>query len=106
MHRGDKCGWTPFSWCFSCALYDGHCRVLKILLRAGADVRTEIVPRFDHNTDAWALVDAIREDGGWANYVARHPPATFASVVEKVTKLEIDAINLEIATFLVPPGGF
>ena len=91
---------------FSLALDNGHRGILKILLRAGADVDTGEVPRDDDNASAWALVDAIRADGGWANYVARHPPTTFASVVEKATNIEIDAINLEIARFLVPPGGF
>ena len=107
VHREDQCGWTPFSWCFSCALYDGHCRVLKILLRAGADVRTETVPRFDHNTSAWALVDAIRAAGGWPQYVTLNPPTTFASVVNKAIHGALpEPLPLEIAAFLVPAGGF
>ena len=96
-------------------------RILKILLRAGANVNTVRVERrtnaawarvpridrYDMNRTAWALVDQIRADGGWANYVARHPPTTFASIVFKATHGELpDPIPLIIATFLVPPGGF
>ena len=102
VNHANRYGNTPFTH----ALHSGHRRVLKILLRAGADVHTRNVTRRERNAAAWALVDEIREVGGWPNYVARHPPATFARVVEKATKLEIDAINLEIATFLEPPGGF
>ena len=91
---------------FSLALISANLRVLKILLRAGADVDTGEFQRDEDNASAWDLVDAIRADGGWANYVARHPPTTFAGVVKKATNIEIDAINLEIAGFLVPPGGF
>ena len=92
---------------FSLALSFRYRRALKILLRAGADVHTgRSECCYNSKISTWALVDAIRADGGWANYVARHPPTTFAGVVEKATNIEIDAINLEIAGFLVPPGGF
>ena len=103
VNRKDLEGKTPFSR----ALWHGRPRVLKILLRAGADVDTRDMLRLNRNADAWALVDQIRADGGWANYVARHLPTTFASIVFKATHGELPApLPLEIAAFLVPPGGF
>ena len=46
-------------------------------------------------------------DAYLANYVARHLPTTFASIVFKVTHGKLPTpIPLEIATFLVPAGGF
>ena len=83
-------------------------RVLKILLRAGANVHTGSVQRRTETSGAWALVDAIREAGGWANYVARYQPTAFASVVKKAIThgLLPHGVNLEIASFMVPPGGY
>ena len=96
-------GDTPFSR----ALWGWNPCILKILLRAGANMHTGSAKRNQWNPSVWALVDAIREVGGWANYVARHPPATFANVVTKATRGKLPSpIPLEIATFLVPPGGF
>ena len=90
---------------FSLALVFCHRRVLKTLLRAGADVHTGDVRR--RNNDAWELVDAIRKVGGWPQYVTRRR-ATVASVVKKAVTHDAlpDAINLEIATFVEPPGGY
>ena len=103
VNRADRYGNTPFT----CALAGGHPRVLKILLRAGADVHTADVARHEDNTSAWALVDEIREVGGWANYVARYPPTTLASVVDKAMSGALpDPIPLIVATFLEPPGGY
>ena len=101
--------WTPFT----CALDDGHRRILKILLRAGADVRIQGAVwdiggnPVRCNKDSWKLVDAIRKVGGWPQYVQRRR-ATFASVVKKaITHNALpDAINLEIAAFIEPPGGY
>ena len=110
VNHANDCGMTPFSF----ALDYGHRCILKILLRAGADVHTHDVPRtnaddnYNHdNTDAWKLVDAIQKVGGWPQYVHRRH-ATFASVVKKaITHNALpDAINLEIATFIEPPGGY
>ena len=102
VNRGTR-NITPFSR----ALLDRHRRVLKILLRAGADVHTGTVPRRNNNPDAWALVDAIQKVGGWPNYVHRRREI-FASVVKKAITHDAlpDAINLEIATFIEPPGGY
>ena len=103
MNRATPCGFTPFSR----ALLDGRRRVLKILLRAGADVHTGYVPHYAWNTESWALVDAIRKAGGWPHYVHRRREI-FASVVKKAITHDAlpDAINLEIATFVEPPGGY
>ena len=91
---------------FSYALRYGNRRVLKILLRAGAHVRTDGTGR-DQRNITWTLVDQVRADGGWANYAARRPPTTFASVVFKATHGKLpEPLPLEIATFLVPAGGF
>ena len=107
-------GDTPFA----SALGRGHPRVLKILLRAGANVQTEnaerdedntyvwLVERDEDNIDAWLLVDAIQKVGGWPQYVHRRR-ATFASVVKKATWNKLpEAINLEIVAFVEPPGGY
>ena len=91
---------------FTLALRRGHRRVLKILLRAGADVYTGTILRHDNNAESWKLVDAIRKVGDWPEYVRRRR-ATVASVVKKVTHGALpDAINLEIAAFIEPPGGY
>ena len=103
VNRADHFGRTPFSR----ALCSGERRVLKILLRAGADVHTENIYRHDVNTSAWALVDAIRAAGGWPQYVTLNPPTTFASVVNKAIHGALpEPLPLEIAAFLVPAGGF
>ena len=110
VNHVNDCGMTPFSF----ALFWGHRCILKILLRAGADVNTHDVPRtnaddnYNHdNTDAWELVDAIQKVGGWPQYVHRRR-ATAASIVKKAVTRDAlpDAINLEIATFMEPPGGY
>ena len=98
------------------SLFRGHRRVLKIPLRAGAGLHTGDADRHDDtwipgglppNTDAWALVDAIRKVGGWPHDVRRRR-ATVARVVKKATTRTAlpDAINLEIASFVEPPGGY
>ena len=108
VNRADHFGRTPFSR----ALCSGERRVLKILLRAGADVHTEYavvlvhVDRNDRNAESWKLFDAIRKVGDWPEYVRRRR-ATVASVVKKVTHGALpDAIHLEIAAFIEPPGGY
>ena len=101
VNRANRNGRTYFS----CFLEFGYRRSLKILLRAGADVHTGDAKR--RNNDAWNLVDAIRKVGGWPQYVTRRR-ATVASVVKKAVTHDAlpDAINLEIATFVEPPGGY
>ena len=85
----------------------GHRRVLKILLRAGADINTEGIARTPFNAFTWALVDAVSAAGGWPQYAALNPPTTFASVVNKAIHGALpEPLPLEIATFLVPAGGF
>ena len=103
MNRADHFGRTPFSR----ALCSGERRVLKILLRAGADVHTEGVSRDDDKEESWKIVDAIRKVGDWPEYVRRRR-ATVASVIKKtITRKALpDAINLEIAAFIEPPGGY
>ena len=102
----DRDGRMPFSY----ALRYGNRRVLKILLRAGADVDTRgALPTHPavSNTDAWALVDAIRKVGDWSSYVRRRR-AICASVIEKAITRDAlpHDINLEIAAFVEPPGGY
>ena len=102
VNRAHWNGHTPFTL----ALLRGDRRILKILLRAGADVRTGGVGRYNKNTETWFIVDAIRKAKGWPNYVHRRA-ATVASVVKKVTRgLLPDVINLEVAAFVEPPGGY
>lgn len=93
-------GHTPFSL----ALEYRRRRILKILLRAGADLHTDLERC---NNDAWKLVDAIRKVGNWPEYVRRRRE-TVASVVKKAITHNFlpDAINLEIAGFVEPPGGY
>ena len=98
-------GVTAFSLAFQ---YANSCRILKMLLRAGADVHIIDYGDNDNNDkiDSWKLVDAIRKVGGWPQYVHRRR-ATFASVVKKATWNKLpEAINLEIAAFIEPPGGY
>ena len=103
MRTGD----TPFSSALYALYRGGRCRrVLKILLRAGANVHIGNARRCDGNADSWLLVDAIQKVGGWPQYVHRRR-ATFASVVKMVTWNKLpDAVNLEIAAFIEPPGGY
>ena len=118
VNHADRDGKTPFYL----ALHNGGHRVLKILLRAGADVDYRwlelrntsfdcpIARRVDQlfkNSDAWKLVDAIRKVGDWPNYVRRRRE-TVASVVKRAITRNFlpEAINLEIAAFVEPPGGY
>ena len=107
VNRANHRGHTPFACALSHALHPGNRRVLKILLRAGADLDSREALRTDFNTDAWALVDAIRMVGDWPNYVRRRR-AIFASVIEKAITRDAlpHDINLEIAAFVEPPGGY
>ena len=107
VNRADELGATPFYY----ALLAGRPRVLKILLRAGGDMqiaeRGVRIPREKENTSTWALVDAVRAAGGWPQYVSLNPPTTFARIVFKATHGDLpEPLPLEIATFLVPAGGF
>ena len=105
VNDATPCDFTPFTHALCCA----HRRVLKILLRAGADVHTGPLASNSRNNDtnAWALVDAIQKVGGWPNYVHRRREI-FASVVKKAITHDAlpEAINLEIANFIEPPGGY
>ena len=101
MTRASRSGSTPFYF----ALRYGHRRVLKILLlRAGAAVPPETFQR--RHTHASVLVDAIRKVDGWPQYVHRRR-ATAASIVKKAVTRDAlpDAVNLEVAAFVEPPGG-
>ena len=102
--NGAAASWSTNS---TVALACGHSRVLKILLRAGADLRTDFVSRHDaDNAEAWKLVDAIRKVGGWPQYVTRRR-ATLTSVVKKATWNKLPHVmNLEIGAFVEPPGGY
>ena len=91
---------------FTLALRRGHRRVLKILLRAGADVHTGGVTRREKNADAWAVVDEIRAAGGWQNYVTLRRAALVRAISDAVRGKFPDVINLEIATYVEPPGGY
>ena len=107
VHRADRDGWTPFT----AAVLNGHLRVLKILLRAGADVHTGGVTRRNkhknnNNTSAWAVVDEIRAAGGWQNYVTLRRAALVRAISDAVRGKFPDVINLEIATYVEPPGGY
>ena len=103
---------------FALALYRGHRRVLKVLLRAGADVDVHSgnTKRNDDNADAWALVDAINKvasgnaDDAWPRYV-RHHTTILKNVVSRIRNHEIarkipNALILEIVAYLAPPGGY
>ena len=102
VNHVNRHGLTPFTL----ALYTGHRLVLKILLRAGADVVIAIrglpILRNEDNSECWTLVDAIRKVGGWQNYVDSR-----ASLVRKATKNKLPhAVNLMITAFVEPTGGF
>ena len=90
-------GSTPFSF----ALINDSCPILKILLRAGANVYTEDCLRV-YNTKSWALVDAIRKLGGWPNYVRRRRATLGIWVIRRLPTV----IEIEIAACIEPPGGF
>ena len=93
---------------FSIALSYGHRNTLKILLRAGADVYyTGAAQRHSETTDAeiadaWKLVDAIRKVGGWPEYVRRRRATLGIWVIRKLPTV----IEIEIAAFVEPPGGY
>lgn len=89
---------TPFTQ----ALKNGHTRVLKVLLRAGAEIRRgNAISGFDGNKTAWALVDAIRRLGGWPNYVRRRRGALGLWVMRRLPEVT----HIEIAAFIELPGG-
>ena len=95
-------GRTPFSH----ALHRGHRCILKVLLRAGAAVDSRRISRCIRNVDAWATVDAIRRANGWATYADRHR-ANAARIVFKATRGVLPhVINVEIAAFATPLGGY
>ena len=94
-------GYPPFSR----ALHYGHRRVLKILLRAGADVNTENIRRREKNAAAWALVDEIRAAGGWQNYVTRRRAALVRAISDAFRGKFPDVIYAEIAPYMEAPGG-
>ena len=104
VNRASLRGGTPFSR----ALFRGNRCILKVLLRAGAAVHTGSRNLYyAQSIKTLYLVDTILAAGGWPQYVHRRR-ATSASVVKKaITRNALpDAINLEIATFLEPPGGY
>ena len=96
VNRTNRFGDTPFS----SALSGGHRRVLKILLRAGADVQIGDAARRNRNISAWALVDEIRAAGGWQNYATRRRAALVRAFSGKVSKY----VSAHIVAF-EPLGG-
>ena len=52
--------------------------------------------------DAWKLVDAIRKVGGWPEYVHRRRATLGIWVIRKLPTV----IEVEIAAFVEPPGGY
>ena len=102
VSRADGYGFTAFSN----ALRVGCRSVLKVLLRAGAAVDSRRISRCIRNVDAWATVDAIRRANGWATYAGRHR-ANAARIVFKATRGVLPhVINVEIAAFATPLGGY
>ena len=102
VSRADGYGFTAFSN----ALRVGCRSVLKVLLRAGAAVDSRRISRCIRNVDAWATVDAIRRANGWATYADRHR-ANAARIVFKATRGVLPhVINVEIAAFATPLGGY
>ena len=101
VNRLDSFGYTPFAR----AVYNEHRGVLKAMLRAGADVRRVHLYEAGFITDADELIHAVQTANGWDNYATRHT-ATLVSVVFKATRgLLPDAVNVEVASFVAPPGG-
>ena len=88
------------------ALENDHKSVLKILLRAGVALNTELARRRSSNEAAWTFVDLIRKLGSWDEYVRRHRVALL-SLVEKMVggALIPDDLQRAIADFVSPPGG-
>ena len=101
VNRASRSGYTPFSG----ALSTGHRRVLKILLRAGADVNTENIRRRETNAAAWALVDEIRAAGGWQNYVTRRRATLVRAISDGFRGKLPEVIYAEIAPYMEAPGG-
>lgn len=101
VNRANQYGWTPFA----SALSWGHRRVLKILLRAGADVKTEYAVRREVSSSAWALVEEIRAAGGWQNYVTRRRAALVRAISDAFRGKFPDVIYAEIAPYVEAPGG-
>ena len=69
-------------------------------------MHTEGAYRIERNADALALVDEIRAAGGWQNYVTLRRAALVRAISDAVRGKFPEVINLEIATFLEPPGGY
>ena len=101
VNLANQYNWTPFNR----ALYKGHRRVLKILLRAGADVHTGDVTRDEKNASAWALVDEIRAAGGWQKYVTRRRATLVRAISDGFRGKFPEVIYAEIAPYMEAPGG-
>ena len=101
VNRANVAGWTPFT----SALDNGHRRVLRILLRAGADVNSQKGRRREENASAWALVEEIRAAGGWQNYVTRRRAALIRAISNAFRGKFPDVIYAEIAPYMEAPGG-
>ena len=101
VNRADPYERTPFSF----ALYSCRRRILKILLRAGADMNTQDIPRREANADAWALVDEIRAAGGWQKYVTRRRATLVRAISDAFRGKFPEVIYAEIAPYMEAPGG-
>ena len=101
VNRASRSGYTPFHR----ALYNGHRRVLKILLRAGADVHTRNVTRRERNAAARGLVNQIRAVGGWQNYVTRRRATLVRAISDGFRGKLPEVIYAEIAPYMEAPGG-
>ena len=96
---------TSVSTPFRRAIFTNRRCVLKILLRAGAYLEMREGDHRNHNASTCALVKEIIAAGGWWDYVLGRA-CTLLRLVAKATHNKLPhIIELEIATFVEPPGG-
>ena len=81
-------------------------RAVKILLRAGAKVPTEILPvRTPVNEAAFAVYDRVKAAGDWKTYARQHQRVLAGLVRKCAPRLPDDAAR-HVVGFWTPPGGF
>ena len=101
VNHANEYNCTPFTH----AVYNGHRHLLKILLRAGADVNPQNVRRREENAACWALVDEIRAAGGWQKYVTRRRATLVRAISDGFRSKFPEVIYAEIAPYMEAPGG-
>ena len=85
------------------AVREGHRKLAKLLLRAGAE--TPSASRLFYDNSANALVKRVKARGGWNAYASNHKRVLVGLVAKCKPGFPDDAAGL-VVEFWCPPGGF